>query len=189
MDVVPETVNQIINRAASDNMNSIDKAVSQAYQKVRKLKDYDKFVHLLVIEAVRHRIHDVRRYTNVCIRNEVMGDGNKIPNRGLPGNSSSEPATVPMPKVVVGNNRNIQRITSSAYNYFLAGRTLGSLKGCELPEVEDRELAMANGHNANVQLIRLLRNRVTGEKRVREVVPEKQLRKLFTQCRIKFSAA
>ena len=161
---LPPSILEIVHKVTEKYPDDIQEATDAAIKQIKNLSDYQSFVNGLVHMAIRDQIYQRRHQVNVKLRREA--GGYDTTNKHSPAESS----------VVEGVYR-------SCHDYFIAGRTLGDLLGNELAEVESSERAIANGHLFNANLLAELRPLVKAEKRVREVVKEAQLRRLFQKVR------
>jgi hypothetical protein len=156
---IPPTVIQAARDAEARFPSDLDAATDAAVVAVQAHPDYPTFVDTLVRERVRDIVHQVRHEKNKQIKRELKQYG--------------QPAKVDFSKSVV-----VQESAQSVYDYRLGGTLLGDLTGDGLSRVIESEAAAARGHQFHVALGRWLQKRgVTGDKRVRDVVPETVLRK------------
>lgn len=154
----PAVILDVVAAAVGKYPDSVDASVDWAVAKITKLPEYETFIGGLVRTAIRGIIGDYRHTNNNALRNE----------RGDFDTKS---------KITVGET--VDAIVRSVYDYFIAGRTLGSLLGKELPEIAANEAAKAEGHMFNSRLCTELKKLVPDDKLVRNAVKESKLRKLF----------
>jgi len=86
-------------------------------------------------------------------------------------------------KVVESDSLNIRATSEAIYDLYIAGRTLGTLLGKELPGVALLERETGNGHLANAALCERLAKIVPQEKTVREAVSSKKCMVIWMRCR------
>jgi hypothetical protein len=157
---IPRPVLDIIDRAATRYGDDIPKAVTAAEKAIRKLPDFAELAGMFVRHAVQEMLYDSRHKTNTATR---KAEG----KYGGPG------------KVVAGASDAVGRAAESVYLYFIGGKTLGALRGDELPLIAESESAKATGHEFNARLCERLRPLVKDNKTVRESVSERKLRQIF----------
>ena len=146
--------------AANANPNDIDTAVKQAFDKIRRARNYAEFVDQLAYEAVRNCVYDCRHTANVQMRRQ---NG----NYGGPA------------KVESSKSQSVQSVSASLYAYFIAGRTLGTILGEELPAIADSEDKRAEGHRFNANLCRALAPLVSDGKTVQQCVKQRKLKQIW----------
>lgn len=158
---LPESVLRIVRKAAEDHPGDIERAVSQAVQEVRKLKDYQNFVDNLVRHCIKEQVHEARHKANVRIKHNA-----KHYQRTYRTSPSSGAA--------------VEGVYRSVYEFRIAGTTLGELRGSDLRGIAENERALAGGHQFRARLCEwLIERKVPDDKKVREVVSEKELVKVF----------
>lgn len=161
----PKSVLNIAKIAADRFPNDIPQAVEEAEQAIRDLPEFDSLVSQLIHSAIQGLVYECRHRSNVELKKQA----------GLYGGP---------PKVNPTGSEAVARVYKSCYDYCIASTTLGELRGKDLSKIRDNELEVANGHLFNVALLEWLESRgVKGEKRVRDVVPEKVLRSNFERIR------
>lgn len=159
-DGLPESVLAIASKEAMSHKDDIDKATLRSLVKIKKLVDYEAFVHLLIEMAVRELIHNMRHRENVRMRKDRGEYGGKA--KVVPGEATA-------------------KIVRAVYDYMIAGITLGSVLGEDLQGIADAEAAKADGHSFNANLCRKLHPLVGKGKMVRECVKEAKLQKMFDE--------
>lgn len=160
----PETMVEIIERAARQHSEDITKGVECAKRDIQSLPEYHQLIDTLVTEAIRELIYDVRHRDNVKMRNES-------------GAYSIEP------KVQPGKSKDVQETFENLHRYFLAGQTLGEIMGEQLEGIAESEESKANGHLFNARLCRELSRLVPEGKRVKDVVSLKKLGMIFKKLK------
>lgn len=89
---------------------------------------------------------------------------------------------VPLPKVKVLDSKGVRDAYAHLYGYFVAGRTLGSILGKDLPYLADVEMNTAQGYLFRYRLLNALAEMVPAEKTVQESVKPKVLERIFNDC-------
>lgn len=166
----PEEVLCVCRAASERHPEDVSAAVDEAVARLKRLASYPDLVETLVRQAVQDLVYEARHVKNVRTRRENGGYGGP-------------------PKVTVGGNAEIGRVYEDVFAYRIAGTTLGSLTGAELPAVASKEREIAGGHLFNAALCERLARSVPVERTVREVVSEKRLRALFRELRRPAGAA
>jgi hypothetical protein len=162
---VHETVHDIINEVVTQFPNDIPGAIKAAEQRLRALPEFDDLVATLITSAVQDLIYQRRGAVNVRLRC-AAGEFDTKPRTRL----QDSPDTL-----IVWDN---------VYGYYIAGRTLGEVRGEDLEAIEEGERNVSKGHEFNAELCRWLRQQgVAGEQRVKDVVSEKKLRTAFRRIR------
>lgn len=160
---LPQSIVKAAQAAADANPTDVNAATDAALAAIQSLPEFADLAGLLVREAVQGEVYAARHRTNVQIKRE----------QGLYGQP---------PKVVVGRSADIDRIYESVYNIRIGGTVLGELTGDAIPRLRAGELASAAGHQLNAALLMWLENKgVRGDKRVRDVVSERQLKKALQE--------
>ena len=155
---IPESVKAVVQQACEQHPEDISAAVDTAEQLVHALPEYKSIVRGLIRNCIQELVYDARHVANVATKR----------NGGYYGGPG---------KVMVGKSESVQQVYQSVYAYYIAGTTLGELLGKDIPSVREHERSIANGHLFNVRLLEWLESQgVRGDKKVREVVPEKKLR-------------
>lgn len=156
----PDSVINAATAAAEAYPDDVAAAASAAEYDIRGLAEFPALVASLVSAAVRELVYDARHAANVRTRKQAGRYGT--------------PA-----KVVPGGSPAVERVYESVYDYYIGGTTLGALKGEDLQGIAEREQGLAEGHLFNASLCGRLATRVPVGRRVRDVVPEQELRKMF----------
>jgi hypothetical protein len=158
---VPESVRKIADDAARDHLLDIEAAVAQVERNVRELPNFDQIVTNLLKVAIHDLVYDARHKFNVQMKRDTGRYGGP-------------------PTVRVGESDGVGRAFASVYDYCIAGTVLGDIIGSRIDELAEHEDNLANGHKFNAAVLRWLKSKgVKGDKRVREVVSEGQLRNAF----------
>jgi len=160
---MPDNILDIVRQETEANPEDIDKAVSKAFSRVKRLNTYKAFTENLVKQALRSMIQDRRHSSNTALRKAAGQYG--------------KPA-----KVKVGESRSVKGVAQSMYNYYIAGTMLGSLLGKDLQGIANNEAATGQGHLINARLLTSLVKLVPEEKQVRQAVTEKKLHKLYQEA-------
>lgn len=159
MESFPESIQQIVAECAAKYKNDIDKAVDQAVSQVQALDDYEDFVDLLVRTAVRGKITDFRHSVSTAIKRAAGEYGG--------------------PAKVGTDLSAVNAVARGVFDYFIGGRTLGTITGEELKQIRDSEAEKATGHLFNAGLCEALIPLVQEGKTVRECVAESKVRRIF----------
>lgn len=159
----PSDAVAIVTAIANDNSEDIPRAVELVKAALKKLPDYDGLVDSLITQAVREFIYDVRHKANVQMKRDSGRYGGEA-------------------KVVVGNSKDVQDSYTSLYAYFIAGTTLGSLKGEQLLSIAESERSKAAGHTFNARLCEQLKPLVADDNMVKDCVPERKLKMIFKKA-------
>lgn len=148
--------------AATSYPNDVNAATTAALARIKKLPNYAEVVEELLRDAVQELIYDIRHRKNVQLKKQeaAYGGPSKVPSRS--------PA--------------VRRVHQSLYEYHIAGRTLGDIRGAELETIADHESKTADGHRWNAWLCRELARTVPDDKTVRESVSKKKLQALFKRA-------
>lgn len=156
---VPENVLPLVEAAVKANPTDIEKAAHDAAKKIKKLPEFPEIMAQLFQNAVREIVYDVRHAMNVRTKRQAgyYGQEAKV-NRVSDG---------------------VLRSYESVYSYYIGGTVLGDIKGEALRGIAENERAIAVGHTFNAKLCEWLAEQVPEDKAVREVIPEKCLRKEF----------
>ena len=154
----PESVEHAIASAVAKYPNDIDKARKHAEAAIRKLPEFKSLVDQFISKAIQEMVYDCRHTENVRTKRQAGYYGQRA-------------------KLKVGES--VRRAYQSTYDYYIAGRTLGEIKGAELADIASSESEKANGHRFNSMLCTTLKSMVPADKRVKDVMPEKKLRTIF----------
>lgn len=156
----PKKVLEIAEQAATKYGDDIPKAVAYLDREVRKLPEFPTLLDDLWLRTAQELIYDVRNTHNRAIKRAS----------GAYGGPS---------KVVRGLSETINEAAQSVYDMAVAGKRLGSVKGCELSDIARTERALSNGHVANAILAERLQPLVRADLSVEEEVGEKQMWRLL----------
>ena len=138
----------------------VQEAIAKTINRVKRLKDYKSFMNVLVYNALTDLVYDTRHRSNVAIKRQAgeYGTGNKTDYVGT---------------------RSVQQATKNYLNYYIAGRTLGNILGSEIEDLIDIEVSLSDGHDYNTRILEALKKIVPEDKRVKDVVSNKQLEAIF----------
>jgi hypothetical protein len=153
-----EELQSIAQEATTKFPDDIATATAYAIRRAKAKSWFMDCVDELVSRSIRAMICDFRHTANVAMRKEAYGYGGSA-------------------KVVAGSA--VAEVASSYYGYLIAGMSLGTVTGDQLPAIAESESANAAGHEFNARLCRALRPLVPDEKAVRDCVSERRLRTLF----------
>jgi hypothetical protein len=150
-------------RAAAEHPDSPGEATAQAEAEARRHPEWEALVALLITAAVRRLVWDRRHAGNTILR---AGEG----RYGGPARVNAAGEAV-------------ARVYADWYAYCLAGRSLGSLTGADLPQVAAAEESRAAGHAVNARLCRALEPHVGADQTVRDAVNRRTLERIVRRCR------
>ncbi len=131
--MIPKEVQQIAIECDNKYPESLDKAVDTCFAKVKKLPQFEDWLHDFARDAIRHEISDRRHHRNVAMRKK----------NGAYGGSA---------KVSAGSKSNTEVILSSVFDYAMAGTRLGDLNFSDLPAISDDQRSRSNGYIFNARL-------------------------------------
>lgn len=154
---LPIPILDIVKKAADEHPDAIERALELALREIQSLPGYSTFIDQLVRRAVRGAIHEYRHQMNVKMKRAEKIYGGA-------------------PKVKHGTSKGVGEAYRFGYNYFIAGRTIGSMLGRDLEDIARDERGRAIGHMFNARLCEELCRHVKPEQTVREVVSENRLR-------------
>lgn len=160
----PDSLLSIIANAAEQHREDIDQAVECAEKAWLADESAPEFAAQLVRQALRELIHGYRHRMNVSLRKAAGEFGG--PAKVVPGEVTSAIA---------------ERALLDSYT--IAGRTLGSILGKELPSLQKTEQEKSDGAAFNARLCERLAAIVPEDKTVREVVTERQAWKLLRELK------
>lgn len=156
----PESLLEIVARAAKKHPDNIDKALDLAEREWNAEEDAAEWTHHLVRSAIRFLIHDYRHQQNTKIRRAAGEYG--------------QPA-----KVVTGQATS-QSILDT---YAIDCRSLGSIFGKELRDIAKEQRNKAAGCDFNARLCEALVDLVKPEQMVREAVSDDQAWRIVQRLR------
>jgi hypothetical protein len=153
---VPKKVSDLCKEAVKEFPNDIDKATQKVWGAVRKMKDRDELTLLLAEHGCQELVYDARHCNNATIKRDVGYYKDVKPK-------------------VNGVSGETLRVFKNCFEYLIGGRRLGSIPGEDLLPLADKELALANGHHANEDLLRWLHPKVPSGRTVEEAVKARAL--------------
>lgn len=160
----PISVLNAAEHAANRHKNDITAAVEMAKTAVRRLPNLQSIVDALLDYSMKHLVYDFRHKANVKLKRE-LGTYHTTPKVGT-------------------TSLAIREAYQSAYDYYIAGTTIGELKGDQLDDIISSEEERSKGHTVNVRVLSWLKSQgVTGDKKVRNVVSERKLRNCMKRVR------
>lgn len=154
----PERVTAICKDMAQKHGSDIDKAVASAEAAIRKLPDFDDFVHMLITLAIRELICDARHHENLRTRKAMGSDVERC-----------------LPKTTVGTSKGVIRASQSIYNYNIGGTMLGMMTAADVESAMNTQHAISNGHRVNYLMLKAIYGKVPEGKIVKQVFTQKQL--------------
>jgi hypothetical protein len=166
----PESVLEAVHDAAAEHGDDLEQATDCAVAKVRGLKEFPTLVDQFVKTAVQELLYRDRHQTNVAIRRQ--------------GGQYGAAA-----KVSPAGSAAVRRVFQSYFDYCVGGKQLGQVLGEELAGLAAGERERAGGHQFNARLLERLQTVVPEGKRVRDVVSNRKLGKLFEEVEAAAEAA
>ena len=151
-------IQKIASEEAIRHGDDIDAAERAAFARVRRLSAFEELVNDMIRTAIRSIIQGCR-----CTANEVIRRKARTPS----GPAKVKPGAA------------TDAVAEACYNYFIDGRTLGSILGKELAGIAKSEAARAKGHQTNAELALRLDPIVPKDKTVRQAVKAAKLRSIF----------
>lgn len=165
-----EEVVKIVRDASRKYPSDIKTAAEQALREIQKLGDFKGMVDLFMFYAVRCLVHEARCRVNQDIKDSCRVTAATATVDGYRGRA----------KVDRLQSQTLEMVYESTYNYCIGRTTLGEVLGADLPGLRSSEEAKASGHQFNSALLRWLESKkIPAVARVRDVVPEPQLRGAF----------
>lgn len=162
--IFPESVRKAVLEAVRRSPQDTGRAIDFAEQAIRGLPEFGDLLSKLVRSAVEDLVYDVRHSLNRATRR-----GGEAP----PGAAS---------RATLGGTTAAREVYRSAYDYHIAGTSLGSILGKDLLGLAKREHEMAGGHLFNARLCEALRPLVADMETVKSAVPnEKKLKAIFAR--------
>ncbi len=158
----PEEVYDTVKEAVEANHLDLPAALAQAEEAIRNLDCYGELIDTLVHNAIQDLVYRERHVHNVRVKTAAKAYGTEA-------------------KVKTAASATVQRVHDSLFSYYIAGKTLGQLRGEELDTVAASEEARGNGHHFNARVCRRLRGMVRDEQSVKEAVSEKRLRAIWKE--------
>lgn len=166
MTIFPESVHRIIKASHKRYPENITAATDLALGKIRQLEEFDSIVDSMLRDSVRHMICDQRHSLNTKAKRDAGAYGK--------GQRHSRSSTT-----------GVREVYERAYDYYIAGTTLGSLKGEDLLGIAEKERKLARGHDSNATLLERLHPLVREGQTVRAAVPAKKLWKMLEEAGVK----
>lgn len=167
MDInFPRWVRDCVEAECRKNMEDIDGATNRSLACLRKNPEFDSLIESFIWNSVRDLVHDFRHKNNVEIKRQT-GQYNTVP------------------KVQPGKSESVQSAYADVFDFCIAGKTLGSMTGAELPIVALNERTSSEGHLRNARICEALAPLVAENQTVRESVTAKKLRQIIDQSTAK----
>lgn len=194
-DETPQEIRDIVEKENAENREDIETATRSALVRIKRLPNYAKLREFLLLKAVRRLVHEQRTAENLAHK---RSDPEPTPttSRGTPSESNGRASERSEernrqygqgPRVRISEGTAAMEVVRSVYNYHIGGRTLGSLRGKDLPILEASLNNQAAGIRADARLLRELRNLGTigPDETVRDKVSEKNLADLMRRVGVK----
>ncbi len=156
----PQTVIDAVNKAIKKHPESVEDAVDCAERSIRSLDDFEGLVATLIRSCVQDLVYDARHRSNVRER-QLGGDYGQ------------------QAKVSVGESGSVNDAYASMFRYFVGGTIIAKVSGADLDGLIESEMERSQGHLFNARLCRLLRKKTPDEKRVEEVLTDRQFARIF----------
>lgn len=155
-----EIICDVIEQYPTDRKAGINEAIRQW----RSHDEYGNFVDMLINTAVKNCYYEKMHYKNTRMRHSQGAYG--------------QPA-----KVLSGTSAVVDKVNQAVifYHYTMGGKTLGDLYGRDLADIVRNETAKANGSLFRAKLADKLRRKVPVDKKVSQVLSNKQLGNMFKQ--------
>ncbi len=155
----PESVLELVQRNVEKFPDDIPAAVSATEKGIRKLPEYKTLEELFLYNYAQNLVYTARHRICTQMKRNV--------------NHYGKPAKV-------GLTEEVEKVYRSIYLYFIGGTILGEIKGNDIPNLAANERAIAAGHTFHAELLEWLGDQgVVGDKRVKDVVPERKLKLNF----------
>ena len=145
-------------KAVEKHPESIPDAVECAERHIRQLPEFQEHINNFIRLTVQELVYRARVQMNNHARH------------------------VPRQKVNLGESQGIKEAYADLFGYFVAGRTLGSLRGEELEELAVNEQSNGEGYLFRARLLRLLRTVTPDGKTVQQAVDGKKLAFIFKKA-------
>lgn len=156
----PASVTAVVKAASAKHPDDTPSAVDWALRRIRALDEFDDLIDTFLKQAIQDLIYDARHNENRQIRN-----------------ASGRPELEP--KVDALKSASVHAVSKSQYDYFVAGRTLGSILGSDLRGIAEDEASTGEGYQFRARLLDKLADVVPAKKTVREAVSKTRLAKIW----------
>ncbi len=164
---LPDAVLRAVSVGVTTHPDNPADATTLALQTIQALENYTSLIGSLVQQCIQDAVYDERHRRNKIIRREA----------GLYG-AQQQVRRGPSQGAAVG------KVYETVYNYYIAGKTIGLVLGCELATIARSEKGVAEGHMFNVRLCEALQaTGIQPGQTVRQAVSERQLNLIFSQVR------
>lgn len=163
MTTYPQSLLNIVRRAAAKHRDDIDKAVDVADREWGKSDERAEWIDSMIRRELRTMIHEIRHQSNVSIRRESGAYG--------------QPA-----KVSLATGAVARVATDVLRTYSICGVTLALITGKQLREFAKIEHDKAEGSAFNARLCERLTAFVTDDKTVGECLTAKKVTAIMKSC-------
>ena len=162
---LPENVVATVRAVCLANRESLDDQIAKSIKAVRDLDDFEDFAQRLIDGMIQEAVYDERHRINYKPPRNVK-------EYGLPS-----PVAGKQHKMA---NRMLNEAFVGGYSHYIAGTTLGNITGDQIDGIVASEEAISATHHGLANVLRWCKSRgVVGEKRVRDVIKERDLRRNF----------
>lgn len=155
-----EEVLDIVRHSVAKYPNDVAKATDYAEERIRKLATFQSLVNSMITTSVQTLVYRARQTSNLALRRSAGGVGST-------------------PKFNAAESKSFAEVEASYFNYYIGGRTLGSVLGSELPDIISEEDAQVEAHSANAEICRALAKLVPPDKTVQQTLTDAKLKKIF----------
>jgi hypothetical protein len=160
----PSEFHSIAVEAVKSNLDNINDSVDEAEARIRDLPCFKDFVKMMVRDAIRHLIHDIRHSMNTQAKKEAGG--------------YAQPRSIK-----IEESDGIRAAHVSMLDYFINGKRLGSLVKEELLELAESEKENGRGRYINAYVLGEINKRLKPGQKVEEVLTERQVQRLFERAK------
>lgn len=165
------TIRTVAAEASERNLSDIEAATDDALSQLRSLPWFEAYVDTLVRDAIRREVCEARHRMSTAIKRSAGQYGGP-------------------PKVNVGQSNIVKAVaTACLFNMPFDGRTLGELKGEELPELAEKERNYSRGYANRASLLERLSSIVPPKKMVQRAVKEETVRDMWDDITGKHESA
>ena len=160
----PRSFLQAAEAASQKHPEDVAEAARVALEAIRGLPEFGDCVDLLVEEAVTLMVYNARQYKNKRIKT-----------------AAGHYAKKGVRKVSTAESEALAQAYDEVFEYCIGGRTLGSILGKEIPDLEKTQRLEAGGYLYNADLLLTLRPLVPPNKTVKQAVPRERMKRIFRE--------